>query len=523
LGKSHPIVIDLPAQRGRRSGLAQTGLSAQSASGLTRGRHADDGETSSLEGVPDGGHARGLARSGYSFANTRLIRSDFVGFPHRKSRIIIDSVSFRPDIVAIIGGGASGVLAAIHLLQGAPEPIRVVIIEPRVELGRGVAYGTTDLGHLLNVGAACMSAFPDEPGHFTEWAKRLTVTDGRAYLPRTWYGDYLRSLLEPADHIRAQAVDIMPSGDRAKVVLASGSIVTCDRVILAPGPSPQRWPVPLGGTGKRWIGNPWAPGALAGTRPEEPVLLVGTGLTAVDVALGLGAAGHQQVVATSRHGLLPLAHPDEPFPSLPIVPPSRPTARSLFDWARATVAEVGDWRKVVDALRPHTNALWSDLTEAERSRLLRHLQRRWEVVRHRMAPSVAARVSAMQETGQLVIVAGGVRSARTTRRGIDVELADRRVRVGAVVNCSGPTPDVRRSSHHLIRELLHSDVVRPGPLGLGLDTEEDGSIPGSDRKLWLVGPLRRGHHWEATAVPEIRVQAADLPQALWRAAAVVGA
>ncbi len=429
----------------------------------------------------------------------------------------------RPEVVAVVGGGASGVLAATHLLREAPEPSRVVIIEPRAELGRGVAYGTTDLGHLLNVQAGCMSAFPDEPGHFTEWARRRTATDGRAYLPRAWYGDYLRSLFEPIDHIRAHAVDIMPSGARAKVVLASGSIVTCDRVILAPGASPQRWPAPLSGSGKRWIGDPWAPGALDGIRPDEPVLLAGTGLTAVDLALSLGAAGHRQIIATSRHGLLPFAHPDEPFRPLPIVPPSQPTARSLLHWARATAVEVGDWREVVDALRPHTNALWGDLTEAERSRLLRHLLRKWEVVRHRMAPSVASRISAMKGTGQLTVAAGGVRSARTTRGGVDIELADRIVRVGAVVNCTGPTPDVRRSSHHLIRELLHSGVVRPGPLGLGLDTEGDGSIPGSDRKLWLVGPLRRGRQWEATAIPEIRVQAAGLPRALSRADAMVGA
>jgi uncharacterized NAD(P)/FAD-binding protein YdhS len=426
-------------------------------------------------------------------------------------------------VVAVIGGGASGALAAIHLLREAPEPVRVVIIEPRSRLGRGIAYGTTDLGHLLNVRAGCMSALPDEDGHFTEWARRLTPTDDRAYLPRAWYGDYLHSLLGPVDHVRAEAVDVLASGDRMRVVLTSGSVVPCDRVVLAPGPSPQRWPVPLVGKGQRWIGNPWAPDALAGVDPEDPVLLVGTGLTAVDVALSLGAAGHHQVIATSRHGLLPFAHPDQPFPPRPLVPPSRPTARSLVDWVRTSAAEVGDWRQVIDSLRPHTNALWSELTEAERSRLLRHLQRRWEVVRHRMAPSVARRISAMTESGQLIVVAGGVRSARTTRTGIDVELADRRVRVGAVVNCSGPTPDVRRSSHHLMRDLLHSNVVRPGPLGLGLDTEGDGSIPGSDGKLWLVGPLRRGHHWETTAVPDIRGQAAALPRALWRSPAVVGA
>jgi len=148
---------------------------------------------------------------------------------------------------------------------------------------------------------------------------------------------------------------------------------------------------------------------------------------------------------------------------------------------------------VVDALRPHTDAIWGALSEAERRRLLRHVQRRWEVLRHRMAPSVATRVSTLRQSGQLAVVTGGVRSARISGGGIDVVLADRTVRFGAVVNCSGPPPDIRRSGHPLIRALLARGVVRPGPLGLGLDTDDNGIIPGTDRRLWLVGPLRRGH------------------------------
>jgi uncharacterized NAD(P)/FAD-binding protein YdhS len=322
-------------------------------------------------------------------------------------------VTSSPDHVAIIGGGASGVLAAIHILRGAPEPVRVTVIEPRAQLGRGVAYGTRDLDHLLNTRAGCMSAFPEDPGHFTAWAKRFTITDGADFLPRAWYGEYLGSLLAPVDHVRGEAVDIAPSGSRVAVTLASGSTVNYDRVILAPGPSPQRWPAALGGSGRRWIGDPWAPSALGHIRPYESVLLVETGLTAMDVALALGTAGHPRLIATSRHGLMPLAHPVDPFPPLTLVPPVELTARSLFGWARDIAAEVGDWRQVVDALRPHTNALWSALPEVERRRLLDHHQRRWEVVRHRMAPSVAARISAMQEDGCLSVVPGA--SARCGR------------------------------------------------------------------------------------------------------------
>ncbi len=234
-------------------------------------------------------------------------------------------MSPSPETVGIIGGGASGALAAIHLLRESPVPVRVVVVEPRAALGRGVAYGTADVGHLLNVRAGCMSAFPDEPDHFVQWAHRLSDTDARAFLPRAWYGEYLRSMLGPVDHVRARVADVVRDGSRVAMVLDGGSVVPCDRMVLAPGPPPPRWPVPLGGPGGRWIEDPWAPGALAELGPEEPVLLVGTGLTAVDIALGLGAAGHQRIVATSRHGLLPAAHPDEPFPTLPV--PRRPGPR----------------------------------------------------------------------------------------------------------------------------------------------------------------------------------------------------
>jgi uncharacterized NAD(P)/FAD-binding protein YdhS len=242
------------------------------------------------------------------------------------------------------------------------------------------------------------------------------------------------------------------------------------------------------------------------------MLLVGTGLTAVDVALDLASRGHRQIIAASRHGLLPLAHrpvPSDPAPGRP----DGPGLAAVLAWARDAARETGDWRPVVDSLRPVSDTLWRGFSDAERRRLLSHLHRRWEVARHRMAPEIADRVRAMQSSGDLTVLAGGVRSVRTTRRGVTARLADRTVRVGAIVNCTGPAPDIRLSNHHLVRELLDSGVVRPGPqgLGLGLAIRPDGGIPGTDGRLWLVGPLRRGTAWEVTAVPELRVQAAELP------------
>jgi uncharacterized NAD(P)/FAD-binding protein YdhS len=423
-------------------------------------------------------------------------------------------MSLRSEVVAIIGGGASGVLAAVHLLRASPRSMRIVIIEPRAELGEGIAYSTTDLGHLLNVRAGCLSALPDESDHFTDWARRHCVACDQSFLPRIWYAKYLRSLLGPIEHIQARAVRVTPHSVGVRVELSEGRCRNVDRVVLALGSSPTAWPDGLGGSVRHWIEDPWVPGILTTLHPDEPVLLVGTGLTAVDISLSLQAAGHSQILATSRHGLLPRVHPRESFALPDVALPHRPSARSLLAWARTKADEAGDWRPVVDALRSHSDDVWGDLAVAERARLLRHVQRRWDVFRHRMPPPVAERIEAMQETEQLKIVPGGVRSAHTTSQGVDITLVDRRLRVGAVINCTGPSADVRRSPDPLVRGLLHSRLARPAPLFLGLDTDTRGCVPNTDDGLWVVGPLRRGERWESTAIPEIRMQAAALSHSL---------
>ncbi len=209
---------------------------------------------------------------------------------------------------------------------------------------------------------------------------------------------------------------------------------------------------------------------------------MGSGLTAVDVALSLQVMGHEQVFATSRHGLLPHSHPDEPCASRPVTPPSRPTPLSLLAWTRRTARENDDWDPVVDTLRPRTDELWQ----------------------------VATRIRAMRETGHLAIVSGGIKAFKQTLSGIEITLAGLNLKVGAVVNCSGSPVDVRRTTDHLVRCLLNRRIARPGPLALGLDTDENGCLPDTDGALWLVGPLRRGRCWETTVIPEIRTQAAAL-------------
>jgi uncharacterized NAD(P)/FAD-binding protein YdhS len=75
----------------------------------------------------------------------------------------------QPNTVVIVGGGASGTLAAIHLLHAASGPLMIVLIEREGAVGAGAAFAATQDFHLLNVPAGRMSAFADDPDHFVRW------------------------------------------------------------------------------------------------------------------------------------------------------------------------------------------------------------------------------------------------------------------------------------------------------------------------------------------------------------------
>ncbi|MEJ7618700.1 MAG: FAD/NAD(P)-binding protein [Pyrinomonadaceae bacterium] len=129
--------------------------------------------------------------------------------------------------IAIIGGGLSGTLVAAHLLarklmsDARRRPLRVVLIERAADqLGRGVAYGTSDRVHLLNVPACNMSAFADEPDHFLRWCDRRGISITRdTFVPRMIYGEYLPDVLQEAGYIAPDELSV------GVEVTASGALV----------------------------------------------------------------------------------------------------------------------------------------------------------------------------------------------------------------------------------------------------------------------------------------------------------
>jgi uncharacterized NAD(P)/FAD-binding protein YdhS len=457
-------------------------------------------------------------------------------------------MSRHAPTVVVIGGGFSGTAVAAHLLRRG-LPARVVLVNRFGPIGRGVAYGTRLEAHVLNVPAGGMSALPDDRDHFVRWARtRDDTIHAESFVSRRVYGEYLESLLREAEHHSPRAarlerlvgvardIEVRADGATAEVVFA-GARIAADRVILALGNYSPSNPAAVGGEfyeTDRYIRDPWVRGALDAVRPGESVLMLGTGLTMMDVALDLSARGARlPLFAVSRHGLLPRAHAVGAAPAgTDAVPPGFDgPPRSVARYTRlirrhveARAAAGGDWRDVIGALRSITPALWMGLTQEERARFLRHLRPWWDVHRHRAAPGTAKALEKMLAAGDLSVRAARILGYRPVAGEVEVTIRPRgaseagRVHVNRVVNCTGPSSDVRRIGDPLLDALLERRILRPDPLGLGLETAADGALLDASGKpsrvLYLVGPLLKADYWEATAVPELRQHAARLAERL---------
>lgn len=455
------------------------------------------------------------------------------------------------SIIVIIGAGFSGAAIAAQLLrQAAGGHLRIVLVNESGRMARGLAYGTHSTQHVLNVPAGNMSALADDPENFVRYCRwsdpSVSPSD---FVPRRFYGAYLEALLGTAEFSgktsvtlervvgRVQAVRLPSGQGQCAVEMSAADVIQADHVVLAFGHFPPSEPLSCGelpALGYRYIGDPWRPDALANIGSDDAVLLLGAGLTAVDVALLLARDGRTgQLIAVSRRGLRPNAHREGG------AHPGVVDAKGLHERMGSTMrgqmrsfrcalrehrAAGCDWRDMVGALRAHTPNIWQQWSDAERSRFLRHLRPFWDAARHRCAPEAYARFERLEQSGKLRLHGARVVSVQRREDGVDVIMRRRgssqtfSERVQYVVNCTGPSSDVERSKSTLVSGLLADGLITPDALGLGLKVDANGAVVDTQgrpsRRLSYIGPLLRARDWEATAVPELRVHAQNLAHRL---------
>lgn len=439
-----------------------------------------------------------------------------------------------PYHVAVIGAGASGTLVAAQFKKLAPSYRRLALIGNQVRSARGVAYETPYKANLLNVAAGNMSASPDDMSHFVRWLERhLPGSSATTFAPRMLYGNYLTDIFDEAintsdqiDYFPATAIGLTHKEDSWIIHLDNSTFVEARSVVLALGnlllPND---PIDLSRVESNYYRNPWSPEITKNLASDAPVLLIGTGLTMVDVALSLREAGHRGIIhAISRHGRLYQSH--KPYQARPLseLPKEFKSPVHALRWIRqqAQLAEQtgSDWRAVIDSLRPHTATIWRGWNQAQRESFLRHARNLWDIHRHRMAPAVFDQLSALIEDRTLVIHRGRLVSAKSNEHNVTVvwkstETGDAKtLNVARIINCTGPSRDIMRVQSSLVLDLLASGWLKPDPLQLGLETDPCGRLVGKNGNvapgLYTLGPLRIASLWESIAIPEIRNQALDL-------------
>ena len=433
--------------------------------------------------------------------------------------------------LAIVGGGFTGAVLAIHAVLSSRGPLDIVVLEPRAELGRGIAYGTTDPSHRINVPGDRMAVVAGEPAAPTAWLRAsglLPDPDDVAgvYVPRAAYGAYVADLLARTcaaaggrvrlQHRRTAATAVTPRDPGWIVETGTGARIVADRVALCFGHAVPALPCPLGpGVAEcpRFVADPWAADALAGVARDAAVLIVGTGLTMADVVTSLQARGHRgPITALSRRGLLPNAHGIF-LTDLDVLGAHRPrTALDLLRLIRRQVAAhpALGWQPVLDSFRKVLPELWRDLPAAEKRRVVHRLLPFWDVHRFRIAPQSAASLAQARGEGRLTVARSAVtgltlcedgRLLAELRRG---EAQERRP-FDAVVLCTGPERDVARNP--LVAALLAGGTARRDAVGLGLAVDRGSRVLGAAGEpqpgLWAFGPMTRGSFGEMTGAADI--------------------
>ncbi len=461
----------------------------------------------------------------------------------------IPAVAGRADVL-IVGGGLSGAMLAVQLLR-LPGRRRILIVEPRAELGRGEAYSATELGHTLNGNAARMSVDPDNADDLTQWLEAFIAKGGwpesdqqhvpvsELFPPRGIFGLYVQQRLveareqgtvsgSTAEHVRGEVVDLQSDNGGVLLTLADGQRLEGACAVLATGmfPAARTRQKQSSGLNAAAI-DPWDVAAMSRLDPQGTVLIIGSGLTMVDAVVSLEQAGHRGPIRVfSRHGLLPHVRRQPPawvdfLAADQSIRSPRQLLREVRRQCAAALASGIDWQAPLDTVRAHIGRLWSQASDVQRRQFVRHVRPWWESHHHRSPPLSAELVERLYKEGRLTIEAAslkGLDEPRDGRVSISIrprgESQARTVTGEALINSTGIEYDWRRVDRPLPQQLLARGLVRPGPLALGIAADPGGAVVDAEgdiaTRLFAMGPPLRGMWWESTAVTDVASQAKAL-------------
>ena len=438
-------------------------------------------------------------------------------------------------------------MVAVHLLNNHDVPLSIILINSGYPLSKGLAYSSYSHKHLLNVRAKNMSAFPERPNHFVDWIKQhenfrvidqVTLPD--MFLPRNIYGQYLKDIFENAirkkpenvsiSFVHDEAIDLEIKNEQAQIYFSVSPSITADKIILATGNHLPANPVIENQSfysSKNYFANPWLHEAVNHPDTDKEILIIGNGLTMADVVIGLKEKNHQgKIYALSINGFDIVPHrAAQPYTKLfeELKPPYR--LEKLLKLFSKHIHEYGaQGTEIIQSLRPLLQQIWLSWTVEEKRWFINHIRHLWEVSRHRLPMQIHEQIQQLIIDDKLEIIAGRICDITEDSTGITVRFRRKRdqkeysIKVGRVINCTGPVTDITRMEREFFKNLLLRRLIRPDVLKLGVDATQEGAVINADgitsENIYTLGSNLKGILWESTAVPELGLQAKNLADKL---------
>jgi uncharacterized NAD(P)/FAD-binding protein YdhS len=444
----------------------------------------------------------------------------------------------------IVGGGAAGLILLANSIEKATSPLSIALINAGYPTGKGIAYSTKSNNHLLNVRVSRMSAFTSDANHFTNWILSKTEYSeyhhenlGERFVPRKMYGDYLNDLFQsllnsPKDNIHFdlinnEVIDISREEELFKIKLKNNESLNGKKVVLCTGNQP---PISLPGisnlksSNKVFI-NPWDEKAVENINPDQPVFIVGAGLTMVDTVISLIDQGFKnKIIVVSKHGAIPMAHPVKrvtvPHPEKSPASDIHEIYSELKSRIRSAIDHTEWHEPVLEAVRPFTQKIWQELPIEQKNRFLRHINHRWAKLRHRLPHEVHDFIQSLIDSNQIELYAGKLEDVQDNGTDLTIQFFDKStessstIKAQRIINCIGPEGDFHKVENPLLKNMLASGLIAKDPLSLGFNATGNGEIINKEGEvvtnLFTIGSGLRGILWESTAIPEIRVQAHEM-------------
>lgn len=472
--------------------------------------------------------------------------------------------------IAIVGGGGGAVCLLDALAQASAPPAAVTVFEPSDRLWRGRPYQRDADCIVVNLPAGAMSVRAGDARHFDRWLadRRWRPGDMRdvgpfdvaPFPPRALFGDYLESVAHQSVSrldergwrirlVRERVVHAAPGDGGAVLTTDRGTRHRADRVVLCPGAGAPHDGFRLLGPEPGFVPDPYPVSkTLAAVDPRHTVAVLGTGLTAVDVALALRAGGHRgPVFLLSRHGVLPavrqrpIAHTMRHFTPdrfhrlsgggeigladvVGVLREELASAEQDFadieteftllheDPVRRLRRQLGLVHgrslgvRILQHALPVAVDVWPLMAYGDRAGLLRFHYRAIHSLCCPMPPSTAARLLAMSDAGRLHVL-GGLHDVRRGRQGFSVVADGRRIHADTVINAASVAPHrVPPAAAPLVRSLIEASAATAHPHG-GLRVRRENSRlvsdGGSRECFYALGDVTFGSLFITAAIPVI--------------------